>query len=257
MRDRLGHVFGQMKEHARRRRRRSIPACPGRYPATGIRRCWTSLQSSRSASSRRSGTTVTAGCGARPIFLRVQVVAPGQHHAVQPIEDRCEIGFLDQRRDEHGQRVRRPAGSRNTRCACSSAACGPWPIARKSVLIPISGRYFMAAIPSLKWTQRIPFVATSAKARSRCKHRSPAMSRASGRIRSSPVEFSYRSVYTGSMHPEYRRLQPTWLDRPRPAKPLAVACLLFFLGCETRRGSNPTDPSIAWPESAKSVKSTE
>jgi hypothetical protein len=39
-------------------------------------------------------------------FLRVKVVAPCQHDAVQPIEDRREIGFPDQWRDEYGQRIR-------------------------------------------------------------------------------------------------------------------------------------------------------
>ena len=38
-------------------------------------------------------------------LARVQVVAAGQHHAVQPIEDRREVGFPDQRRNDHRQRV--------------------------------------------------------------------------------------------------------------------------------------------------------
>ena len=80
---------------------------PRPMPSMGIFRCCTILQSMRSDSSRRSGTTVTDGCGVRPILRGSRSSPPV---SITP-SSRSRIGArstsLMQRRNEHGQCVGR------------------------------------------------------------------------------------------------------------------------------------------------------
>ena len=115
VRDGLGHVLGQVEEEAAAADHvQLLHAQPDAQH--GHPRCWTSLQSRRSASSRRSVTIVTAGCGDSPILRGSRSSPPVSITPSSRSRIGARSGFLGQRRDDDRQWRWRPGGTRNSRC---------------------------------------------------------------------------------------------------------------------------------------------